>query len=56
MSGRLTLRLIFIYILSFLYFSSYRDGTATLLMGNISHVYVLGAGRVILKLTSGKTI
>jgi hypothetical protein len=38
-------------------FSSYQAGGAgSLLMGNGSHVHVLGVGMVILKLTSGKTM
>jgi len=38
-------------------FSSYQvDGTGVLLMGNGSHVCVLGFGMVILKFTLGKTV
>jgi hypothetical protein len=38
-------------------FSSYQcKGTRALLMGNRSHVCVLGFGTVILKFTSGKTV
>jgi hypothetical protein len=38
-------------------FSSYQcKGVGALLMGNISHVHVLGVGTVILKFTSGKTV
>jgi hypothetical protein len=38
-------------------FSSYQvGGTTSLLMGNGAHMHVLGAGTVILKFTSGKTI
>ena len=38
-------------------FSSYRAGdTGALLMGNGSHVRVLGVGTVILNFTSGKTV
>ena len=38
-------------------FTSYQaSGTGALLMGNGSHARVLGAGMVILKFTSGKTV
>ena len=38
-------------------FTSYQAGkTGALLMGNGSHVRVLGAGTVVLKFTSGKTV
>ena len=38
-------------------FNSYQvGGTRALLMGNGSHAHVLGAGTVVLKFSSGKTV